>query len=92
MQQHMLTTIDNPYDPFEQWFEWYAWDQREGYDSTGLLARTVKTSEELSEADQLYDVSKGIDFIIRHDPLNIYIKVSKEVDLEQIPFESEMTT
>ena len=90
--QYMLSTVDNPYDPFDQWDEWFAWDQAEGYNSTALLARIVRTSEELSEADQMYDVKKGIEFIVRHDPLHVYIMISKEVDLEQIPFESEMTT
>ncbi len=51
-QEFMLTTDDNPYDPFTQWNEWYAWDEDNGYHTSGYLARIVKTSDNLSEADQ----------------------------------------
>ena len=52
VEDHMLTTVDNPYDPFTQYDDWYTWDERNGYHTTGLLARVVITSHELSEADQ----------------------------------------
>jgi hypothetical protein len=28
--EYMLTTVDNPYDPWTQWDEWFAWDQSAG--------------------------------------------------------------
>jgi hypothetical protein len=48
----MLTTVDNPFDPFTQFDQWYEWDERSGYRTSGLLARIVTTSDELSEVDQ----------------------------------------
>lgn len=35
----LLTTIDNPYNPFTEWIPWYMEDQRLGYDTCGLIAR-----------------------------------------------------
>ena len=35
----MITTIDNPYNPFTQFDEWYAFDEGKGYCTSGYLAR-----------------------------------------------------
>jgi len=41
---YLLTTEDNPYNPFTQWLAWYHYDQRLGYDTPGLLARFSASS------------------------------------------------
>ena len=48
--EHMLTTVDNPYDPFTEYDEWFTFDRALGYNTPGLLARVVKSSHELSES------------------------------------------
>jgi hypothetical protein len=76
----MLTTTDNPYNPFTEFDEWYAFDQAAGYFTAGLLARIVKTSDELSEADQSLAIEQAIDEIVEENVLGVYRKVSnKEV-------------
>ena len=57
----MLTTDDNPYDPFTQWEDWDAYDRAQGYHTTALLARIVRTSHELPEAVQSQAIEDGID-------------------------------
>lgn len=52
MALHMLTTVDNPYDPVTEFDSWNAYDQQLGYHTLALLGRIVKTSDDLSEADQ----------------------------------------
>ena len=78
MAQHMLTTVDNPYDPFTEFDEWFAFDQRVGHNTNSLLARVVITSDELSEADQNVAIEDAIDEIVREDPLLLYRKVSRQ--------------
>ena len=51
MKEFMLTTFDNPYDPFTQFDEWFHFDMEKGYNSCEYLARISRTSEELSEND-----------------------------------------
>ena len=77
MEQVMLTTIDNPYNPFVQWDEWYAFDEQKGYHTCGYLARICKSSEDFSEAEELETINMAIDEIVAFDILGIYKKVTK---------------
>lgn len=72
----MLTTVDNPFDPFTQYDSWYAFDQRMGYRTSDYLAKIVKTSDELSEADNDAAIEAAIDEIVQENILGIYRKVS----------------
>lgn len=78
MDEHMLTTVDNPYDPFTQFEEWYSFDQAAGYDSLGLLARVAITSDELSEADQSLAIEQAIDEIVRENVSGMHQKVARQ--------------
>ena len=49
MNDYMLTTIDNPYDPFTQWDDWYKFDMVKGYDTCGYLARLATHTHEESQ-------------------------------------------
>ena len=73
----MLTTVDNPFDPFANWDEWYAYDEAKGYCTSGLLARITKTSNELSEKEQNEDVEEAIDEILELFPDGMYKKLTK---------------
>lgn len=75
MQLHMLTTIDNPFNPHTHFDEWYQFDRAAGYDTASYLARIVKTSDDLSEADQDLALEQAIDEIIKENVLGIYTKV-----------------
>lgn len=49
----LLTTTDNPYNPFTQWLRWYYEDQRLGHDTPGLLARLASACDSIDdEADE----------------------------------------
>lgn len=76
----MLTTKDNPYDPFDEYPAWFAFDTRKGYNTPNYLARIVVTSDALSEADQALAEDQAIDEIIEFDPFGRYKKVTREVD------------
>lgn len=80
MRLTMLSTIDNPYSPFDNYKEWYAWDTSAGYYSTEFLGRLTYLSNELSEADYNLAVERAIDEIVEENVLGLYIKVVKEVE------------
>lgn len=74
----MLTTVDNPYNPFIQFDEWRAFDEGKGYYSLEYLGRIAKTSHELSDSDYDLAVNKAIDEILYFNVLGIYQKVSED--------------
>ena len=81
MADYMLSTIDNPFDPFEQFTSWFLFDVERGYDSCSLLARVLNKNEvsvfsDLSQKEIDDATEQAIDEIIQQDPLNIYIRVS----------------
>jgi hypothetical protein len=75
---YMVTTTDNPYNPFTDFDSWYAFDESHGYHTTGLLARLVFTSEELSDEDQDLAIDLAMDEIIKENITGVYIKVTNE--------------
>lgn len=75
MAQHMLTTIDNPHNPFEDFDAWYAYDTAAGYHSMAFLARIARTSHDLADAVHDQALEDAIDEIVRENVLGIYKKV-----------------
>ena len=73
-QLHMLTTVDNPWNPETQWDEWLAWDAQAGYHTPGLLARHTLSSDESSELDQDEARELAIDEIVRENVLGVLTK------------------
>lgn len=74
----MLTTVDNPYDPFEQFTSWFLFDVEKGYNTCSYLARIVKTSDEMTQKEVDEEVERAIDEIIQYDFLDIYKKVRRK--------------
>ena len=73
-----LTTVDNPYDPFADFDKWFLFDIVGGYNSCGYLARIAKTSEQLTEQENLVLIDNAIDEIVKLNP-TLYKKVTKEL-------------
>ncbi len=73
----MLTTFDNPFDPFDEFESWYRFDTDKGYNSCSFLDRIARTSDQLSDFENEKEVERAIDEIIFYDPFGIYTKVSE---------------
>ena len=78
MAGSMLTTVDNPYNPFVQFDEWYAFDESKGYHTCEYLARIAKTSPDISDAENNDAIEEAINEILFFNVLGIYQKVTKE--------------
>ena len=68
-----LTTVDNPFDPIDDFDNWYAFDLLKGHDSCGLLARV----DTLSDKEYELEVERAIDDIIEYDLEKKFVKVKR---------------
>ncbi len=73
----MLSTIDNPFNPFKDFDSWFLFDVEKGYNSCAYLARIAKTSNEFTEKEEDEEIERAIDEIIKYDFMNLYIKVTE---------------
>lgn len=87
----MLSTIDNPFNPFENFDEWYLYDMEKGWNSCGRLARVARISDEMSEEEVDIEIENAIDSIIKNDFMNIFIKVRPDSVIEPEKIETEET-
>jgi len=72
----MLTTIDNPYNPFTQFDQWLNYDVSQGYNTCGLLSRIARTSPSLSVVDQALAIVIAMDEIVAHNVMGVHKKVT----------------
>jgi hypothetical protein len=73
----MLTTVDNPFDPFAEFDEWLAYDISMGYNTSSFLDRIAKVSDDLSDPDQALAVQRAIDEILEENVSGMWRKVSR---------------
>lgn len=73
----MLTTFDNPYDPFKNYTNWLMCDIERGHGCCELLGRRARTSDQLSDDENDAEIERAIDEIIYNDFQNIYKKVKQ---------------
>ena len=73
----MLTTFDNPFDPFEQFTSWFLFDVEKGYNTCSHLARIAQLEDDFTQKEVDEEIERAIDEIIQYDFLNIYKKVKR---------------
>ena len=77
MSECMLTTNDNPFDPFEDFTSWFLFDVEKGYNTCSYLARIANLTDDLSQHEANQEVERAIDEIIKYDFMDIYKKVRR---------------
>lgn len=64
----LLTTRDNPYNPFVDWDKWYVFDMAHGYNTCGLLARITSATDVVDDGESIAAMSE----IIRVNPWGVH--------------------
>lgn len=72
----VLTTVDNPYDPFEEFDKWFEYDMTHGYNTCGLVDRLTRTSDEFGDAKQEEMTVNAIDDFLDLVGTDLYRKVT----------------
>ena len=76
--EFMLTTVDNPYDPFDQFDSWLLFDKEKGYDSCEKIARMVNVTDDMTQKEVDEEANRAIEKIIQLDFLDIYKKAYRK--------------
>jgi hypothetical protein len=80
--EYMLTTVDNPFDPFTMFDEWMSYDMRMGYNTAAFLDRIAVVSSDMSEPDQALAIQNAIEEIVTENVSGMWKRVSRnEVDV-----------
>lgn len=75
----MLSTVDNPFDPFDDFTSWRRYDEEKGYYSCNYLARIANVADDMSQKEEDEEIERAIDEIVLRNPLGIYKKVKKDI-------------
>ena len=73
----MLTTIDNPFNPFDDFVPWFMFDIEKGYNTCGRLARIANYTDDMTSKEEDEETERAIDEIITYDFMDLYKKVTK---------------
>lgn len=83
MRAVMLTTVDNPFNPFDNFLEWYKIDMQFQYNTCALLARIAPNPvESLPDSYNEMLKEKAIDDWVAKFPLTYKKVVSEEADID----------
>ena len=74
----MLSTLDNPFNPFTEFSKWKKFDEDNNYFSCSLLDRLSFTSETLSDEQNQKILNIAITDIVDDDETAKYIRVRPE--------------
>jgi hypothetical protein len=78
MEDYMLTTVDNPINPFTSFNEWYHRDLALGHNTMGLLARVAAVPSNLSEMDRDNAINQAIEEIARENVTGVHRRVTQK--------------
>ena len=77
----MLSTVDNPYDPFTDFTSWFLFDIEKGYNSCGKLARIANYSDDMTQKESDEETERAVDEIIKNDTAVAVEILFKQVDI-----------
>lgn len=79
LKEVTVTTIDNPFNPFEDFNSWFMFDTEHGYYTSSKLGRLTNLKDNMTQKEENEEVERAVDKLIEIDPLDIYVKVTRDV-------------
>ena len=71
----LLTTIDNPFNPFDDFASWYKFDCEKEHFTCSRIARLADIDDEMTQREVEDELERVMNFIVRYDPEEKYMKV-----------------
>ena len=76
--KNMLTTFDNPFNPFVDFRSWYMYDCEMQHNTCGRLARLVEIDSEMTEKEINEEKERAMNFIVTYDLEGKFFKGTEE--------------
>lgn len=67
-----ITTIDNPFNPFEDFASWYDFDMEKGYCSCQRVARLANITDDMTDIEEEEEIERATRRLVEIDPLDIF--------------------
>ena len=83
MERYILTTIDNPYDPIDEFEKWDEFDKSHGYYTNQRLAKIQQPVSALTDVENQRIINGSVDDFIRlfqQDGSNLYRRIVIDED------------
>ena len=64
MADFLITTKDNPHNPYTEFDQWLTWDTMHGYNTLGRLDIYNASSTELSDEDEIRLYNEAVESLI----------------------------
>lgn len=77
-QQYMLTTLDNPFNPFVDFSSWYMFDCEKDHNTSSRLARIASLDSEMTQKEREMEMDRAMNLILKYDLEDKYIKGTEE--------------
>ena len=77
-KRYMLTTFDNPYNPFVDFKSWYMFDCEKLHNTSSRIARIADINNEMTEKEINEEQNRAIDLILKYDFVGEYFKGTEE--------------
>ena len=77
-QQFMLTTFDNPFNPFVDFSSWYMFDCEKGHNTSSRLARIVNIDSEMTQKEIDEERERAMNLIVKYDLEDTFFKGTEE--------------
>ena len=84
VKELMLSTSDNPYNPFTQFREWYAFDVANGYNTCSYLARVCELSENVCDRETRLSINDAIEEALMFNLTGNRIAVERPKELASV--------
>nr|DAQ77779.1 MAG TPA: hypothetical protein [Caudoviricetes sp.] len=80
----LVTTVDNPINPFVDFEGWMNLDIAMGYDTCSLVNQMFMGYDNMSDEDQAIEYARMIRDLFAHDPLGVYT-LAKRPSWREVP-------
>lgn len=73
-EQFMLTTFDNPFNPFVDFSSWYMFDCEKDHNTSSRLARITNIDSEMTQKEIEEERNRAMNLIVEYDLEGIFFK------------------